>query len=126
MVNAGLVYDTYPKAVADREKQFPTGLPDSVLAAIPHTTSDHVIKSGIAIAKLRKPVAFYNIANPEEALDIQLIFMLAIKRPEEQLNTLQSLTMAFMDGNIMGRLRNAGTKEDFIAVLDEVGWESNK
>lgn len=124
MVDAGLVYDTYPQAVADREKQFPTGLPDTVLAAIPHTTGDHVIQSGIAIAQLNRPVTFYNIANPEDALNIQLIFMLAIKHPGEQLSTLQSLTKVFMDTGVMERMRNAGSKEALIAILDEAGWKS--
>ena len=124
MQSAGLVRDTYPHAVLEREKKHPTGLPDHVMAAIPHVSGEHVLKPGIAVACLRNPVTFYNIANPEEALSIRIVFMLAIKDPGEQLNTLRALTKTFQNVELMDRMRNAESKDALIAALEAAGWQN--
>lgn len=126
MHKAGLVHASYPQAVADREMQHPTGLPDHVMAAIPHCSGEHVVKSSIAIARLQNPVTFYNIADPEEPLEIRLMFMLAIKDPADQLDTLRALTNTFQREDVMERMRDACDKKELIEALESAGWESNE
>ena len=60
------VKDTYIDAVIAREEELPTGLAiGDFYVAIPHTDSNHVNKSSIAIATLKSPVVFSEMVNPE-------------------------------------------------------------
>lgn len=59
LVEKGWVKDTYPGAVIEREKVFPTGLPmEAMGVAIPHTDAIHVNKKAVFCGILDKPVDF--------------------------------------------------------------------
>ena len=52
--NGGFVKESFEKAVLDREKIFPTGLPTKPIGvAIPHTDAEHVNKGAMAVGILR-------------------------------------------------------------------------
>jgi PTS system galactitol-specific IIA component len=80
----GFVHKTYLDAVLEREKTMPTGLITKAGGiAIPHTDVEHVKKSGIAIARMKEPVRFHNMANPVEQVDVNIVFLLAIAEKEQ-------------------------------------------
>jgi PTS system galactitol-specific IIA component len=66
----GYVDKEFSKAVIDREKLYPTGLPPTkVTVAIPHAmVRDNVKKSAIIISKLKKPVLFKEMGSSQIVL----------------------------------------------------------
>lgn len=79
-----LVHASYLDAVLAREKTMPTGLVTKIGGiAIPHTDSEHVKRSAIAIARLQAPVKFHNMAIPIEQVDVNIVFLLAIAQKEQ-------------------------------------------
>lgn len=90
--STGYVKDSFTQAVCKREIVFPTGLPmKGVGIAIPHTDSEHVNEKSIAVGILKKPVVFQVMGSTDEFVDVQLVFMLAIKDPNAQLEMLEKL-----------------------------------
>jgi PTS system galactitol-specific IIA component len=79
-----------------RELEHPTGLPTNPFCiAFPHADAEGVNQSALAVAVLYEPVKFQNMADPDEGLDVKLVFMLANRSPEEQIETLRNLAMLF-------------------------------
>ena len=77
MVDCGLVYESYPTAVLEREKIFPTGLQfQDYGIAIPHTDVEHVKKAQLAIMTLDQPVDFYQMGTSDVVVPVQVVFML--------------------------------------------------
>jgi galactitol PTS system EIIA component len=98
LLSAGYVRDTFIEAVLEREKTIPTGLPLSgkYNAAIPHTDVEHVIRPGIGMATLLRPVVFKNMVSPDETVEVQLVFVLALEQPKSQIEMLQEVAQVLM------------------------------
>lgn len=95
----GAVSPEYGRDVLQREQQYPTGLPtQGIKVAIPHAGSEHVIRSAMAVALLDKPVTFHCMDKPEEGLPVRIVFLLANKKPDEQVKFLRSIMSLFEDG----------------------------
>ncbi|RMC51583.1 PTS sugar transporter subunit IIA [Lactobacillus sp. ESL0228] len=88
-----VVKDSYLAHVLSREKSFPTGLQleGGIGIAIPHTDSDYVNKSQIALATLQKPVSFKSMVDKEVDVKVNLVFMIAMSQPHEQAQLLSNL-----------------------------------
>lgn len=98
LIDAEFVHPSYQQTVIERERIFPTGLPTKgINVAIPHTDSIHVKKEGFLVGVLEKPVTFEMMASKDVFLEVELIFMLAIKQPEDQLVMLQKLMLLCQD-----------------------------
>ncbi|KYO65273.1 PTS sugar transporter subunit IIA [Thermovenabulum gondwanense] len=116
----GYVNNEYKNAVIEREKVFPTGLPTKgVGVAIPHTDIKYVNKSAIAIGVLKNPVLFNVMGNPEENVEVKLIFMLALKEPKLQVNTLRDLVEIFQDENLLAEIVNSDSEEKIIGIISK-------
>lgn len=117
----GYVKESYTQAIIDREKVFPTGLnTEGVKVAIPHTDAKHVEKPAILVAKLKEPVSFKEMANGVNDVDAKLIFMLAIKNPDEQVKTLSKLMSIFSNKDALLGIYNAASKSEIIKLLSNV------
>lgn len=117
----GYVKESYTKAIMDREKVFPTGLnTEGVKVAIPHTDAKHVEKPAILVAKLKEPVNFKEMANGVNDVSAKLIFMLAIKNPDEQVKTLSKLMSIFSDKEALLGIYNAASQAEVIKLLSNV------
>ena len=121
LLEAGYVRDTFVKAALAREKELPTGLPlmGDVNAAIPHTDIEHVLKPGLAMATLTKPVIFQNMAVPDEAVPVQLVFLLALNQPKAQIEMLQEVAGLLQQPEIVAQLMEACNFQDVEKVLSE-------
>ncbi|RQD69172.1 MAG: PTS sugar transporter subunit IIA [Halanaerobium sp. MSAO_Bac5] len=109
----GYVKKNFYDGIISREESFPTGLITvGGNVAIPHTDSEHVNKAAIAVAVLKKPVEFYRMDDASEKIDVNIIFMLAIKEKENQVGVISNLTSAFKDPNFLGDLQKASSKEE--------------
>ena len=107
MYAQGLVSVDYGVQTWAREKTHPTGLPTKPFCiAFPHADATGVTYSALGVAILSQPVIFQNMADPDESLDVYLVFMLANCNPEEQINTLRNLALLFGQPEKLVALRN--------------------
>jgi len=104
---AGMVGVNYGKASIAREEEHPTGLPTRPFPiAFPHADAEGVNHSALAVACLKEPVTFKNMADPDEDLPVEIVIMLANKSPEEQIETLRRLAELFGEPGKLAALRS--------------------
>jgi PTS system galactitol-specific IIA component len=115
----GYVKDTFVDAAWAREQKLPTGLPlgGEINAAIPHTDVIHVLKPGLAMATLKRPVVFKNMINPEEDVKVRLVFMLSLEHPKSQIEMLQEIAGVLQNADVVNRLLTADSFEDVQTAL---------
>lgn len=115
----GYVRDTFVDAALAREKKLPTGLPlgGEINAAIPHTDIIHVIKPGVAMATLKRPVIFKNMVQPEEDVSVRLVFLLSLEHPHSQIEMLQEIAGVLQKPEVVEKLMAANSFEDVQAAL---------
>lgn len=116
---AGYVAPSYREAVLRREAKLPTGLPLSadLAVAVPHTDPEHVMRPGIAIATLATPVAFRSMEDPDEALPVRVVFALALKDKNEQIEMLQMIASMLQDPARIQQLIAAETQSALLQVI---------
>ncbi len=115
------VKDSYLEAIIVREYEYPTALfVNGTGFAIPHTDSVHVNNSQICFVSLKRPIQFSNMVDKDDKIDVSLVFMLAIHKPHEQIDTLQNLMALFQNKPIVRKLKQCDTQEKFETILREV------
>ena len=121
LIDKGYVKESYLPAVLNREEEYPTGLPtNGVGVAIPHADTKHVSKPGIAVATLKDPVKFNVMGNPEQEIDVKLLFMLAIKEPEVQVNILKKLVSIFQAKELLIKLISINCEKELVDILNSL------
>ena len=113
LYDRGYVKESYIQAVKDREKEFFTGLGfEEMGVALPHTDAVHVNCQAIAIGILKRPVRFCTMGEPDGTVNVGLMFMLAIDRPDKQLDFLsQMIDSCQKEGNLSGICNSACPRE---------------
>ncbi len=103
LVETGHVTPGFAEDVWKREQTFPTGLPTQPLAvAIPHADPDHVNRSAVCIGMLNSPVRFAQMGTDGSTfLDVRLVFLLAIKELEKQVEMIQQLMTLIQTGSLL-------------------------
>lgn len=115
---SGRVRGTYRDAVIAREAIMPTGLPlGAINVAIPHTDVMHVIRPGVGLAVLRAPVQFTSMDDPDERLDVRIVFALALTEKNAQIAMLQAIMDLIQDEDALVRLAAAQDPAQALAVL---------
>lgn len=110
----------YIEAVLKREASLPTGLDiGGICVAIPHTDPVHVNKPAIAVGLLNKPVKFHCMIAPDRELDVKVVFLLAVKNPEKQVELLKKLMALFQNVNILRQIENADKSETVAQIMEE-------
>lgn len=118
----GIVKEDFFEHVLLREKEFPTGLAtDKYGIAIPHTDSKYVNRSQIEFVSLKSPVKFKNMGNASEDIEVTHVFMIAMSQPHEQAETLAKLMWLFSDEELMQRMYECSSKEEYESILKEKG-----
>lgn len=119
LLQAGYTRETFTEAVLEREKTIPTGLPLSgkYNAAIPHTDVEHVLKPGIGMATLVRPVVFKNMVSPEETVEVRLVFVLALDQPKSQIEMLQEVAQVLQRSDVVDALMESSNLEQVHAAL---------
>lgn len=114
---AGVVNDQYKDAILKREANFPTGLMTKTIGvAIPHCDADKVIQPQIGFMRLKKPVTFHQMGDNSE-IQVRVIFMLALKKSDDQLTMLQKLMALFQNEDAMAQVQQVTSVNDFITVM---------
>lgn len=117
-VDNGVVKESFIAAVIEREEHYPTGLPAIAFdIAIPHTVSEHVLEPSIAIGVLSHPIEFRQMGSPEIVLHPQLLFMLAITAPKEQITLLKRIMKLLQNEELLCAIRDAESTDRIIELL---------
>lgn len=120
LLKKGFVKDSFYANVLKREEVFPTGLPTSIPMAICHTESEHVNSSAIAFGTMSKPVAFQEMGTPERTVMAEMVFVIALKNPKDQVPWLQKMMTVFRDNEILETIRNASDKAEVVNYLNDI------
>lgn len=119
LVEEGYVKESYEQAIIERERVYPTGLPtQGVMVAIPHTDPEHVLKGGILVANLKNPVNFKEMGNGVNDIPAELVFMLAVDQPENQIKVLKKLIGMFMKKDVLLSIKKANDVGQVISILE--------
>lgn len=115
----GYVDSDFCDAVIEREKEFSTGLPvEPFGVAIPHTDASHVKNSAVAIGVLTRPIPF-GVMGGEGKINVEIVFLMAIKDCESQVAMLQSLAEIVQNKNVMQKLRSINDPISASNLLNE-------
>jgi PTS system galactitol-specific IIA component len=114
----GLVTEGYGLQTREREMHHPTGLPTKPFCiAFPHADAEGVHQSALALATLKSPVAFKNMGDPDQDLQVYLVLMLANRDPLEQVKTLRNLAVLFGKPDQLQTLKDQSTPQAVVAWL---------
>lgn len=112
------VKPSFYEAVLERERTYPTGLElGAINVAIPHVVPEHVKDSALAVAVLKNPVAFGRMDDPDEPLNVKVVFSIALAQEGKQLETLQTLMKILESGETMDQVTKAGTPAEILKIL---------
>ena len=122
LVKTGHVMPGFAADVWTREQTFPTGLPTQPLAvAIPHADPDHVNRSAVCIGILSSPVRFGQMGTDGSTiLDAHLIFMLAIKEREKQVEMIQQLMMLIQTASLLKGLMKVKDPAQAMTLIHQI------
>jgi PTS system galactitol-specific IIA component len=120
LVDEGYVLPAYLDAVIDREKGCATGLPTKPIGvAIPHADSEHVKETAIAVGVFPTPVKFQTMGAPDQVTEAAIVFMIAMREPEKQVEVLQGLTELFRKGDLLQMIHQASSTDEIADLLNQ-------
>ena len=122
LVNTHHVTPEFADDVWEREKTFPTGLPTQPLAvAIPHADPDHVNQSAVCIGVLNSPVQFSQMGTDgSTVLDVIIIFLLAIKEKEKQVEMIQQLMTLIQSPELLDGLSRVKSASEAMRLIKKI------
>lgn len=59
------------------------------------------------------------MGDKDSKVNVELVFMLAMKKPHEQVQTLQNLINLFQDEEAVNKLKTCKNVDEFIKILTE-------
>ncbi len=120
MFQEGYVNEGFHNAIIRREENFPTGLPTGEInVAIPHTDPEYVNRPAVCLGILDSPVKFNVMGMENATVLVSVLFMLAIKKKEDQLGLLQKLIATCQDQEML-KVIQSGDKKKIDEVLGEL------
>lgn len=117
----GYVKPGYADAVAEREKEYPTGLPGKgINIAIPHTNNKLVIAPAVGVIIPRKPITFNMMGMKENELECEVILPLVVKDSAQQIGMLKQMMKIIQDGELLKRLRDSRNNKEIMELLSSL------
>ncbi len=114
------VKQDYIEAVLKREETLPTGLNiGEMCVAIPHTDPIHVNAAAVAVGRLNMPVKFHSMIDPSKELDVKVVFLLAVKDPQKQVELLTKLMALFQNVDVLKQIEAADNKETIAGIMEK-------
>ena len=121
MVKSGKIKDkeAYRNQVYEREEESTTGIGEGI--AIPHGRGESVARPGLAAMVVKGGVDFDSL----DGEPVTLIFLIAAPNTKDNvhLDVLSKLSMLMMDEGFSDNLRNAGSVDEFLAIIDKADEE---
>lgn len=118
-VDNGVAKESYPDAIVLRESKYPTGLPATAFdIAVPHTFAEHVNEPAMGVGILKHPVVFQQMGSPEITLHPQILFMLAITDPKEQITLLRKIMKLIQNPEALNKVRESQSVDEVYELLE--------
>ena len=119
LMKTGHVGAEFAEDVWQREQTFPTGLPTQPLpVAIPHADATHVNRSAVCVGTLNSEVKFAQMGTDGSTkLVTRLIFLLAIKEQEKQVQMIQQLMTLLQTPSLLEGLAGVETPSEALALI---------
>ena len=92
-----------------------------LIVAIPHTDSKYVNRSQIEFISFKSPVKLENMGDVSEDIEVTHIFMIAMSQSHEQSETLTKLMGMFADEELMQKMYECSSKDEYESILQEKG-----
>ncbi|MBC7232097.1 MAG: PTS sugar transporter subunit IIA [Chloroflexi bacterium] len=117
----GYVTAGFLEAVLKREASQPTGLPlPDIPVAIPHAEAEYCKVPAIAVGILDQPVQFGEMGGDSgSTLPVQIVFLLALNNPDQQVEWLQRLVLLFQQPGLLQHLKQLSQEDAVAAFLRE-------
>ena len=77
-----------------------------------------MLKPAVALATLKTPVLFRSMDDPDENLQVKVVFALALRDKNEQIEMLQSIVAILQDATTLRRIAEASTLEQLIDAMN--------
>lgn len=118
LVDCDYCHASFVDAILERERIHPSGLPmPGHKIAIPHTDADHVKRSVILFARLKNPVSFFSMGDPNERIPVQMISMFALKEKKLIGDMLATLITVYQRHEVLDAILNASDGEEIYRLL---------
>lgn len=106
LVSENYVEKEFQQALLDREKEFPTGLQlDGYAVAIPHGGSQFVKQDFVSLVTLKTPIKMNRMDDPEELLEVDVLFVIGFSKSETHLKSLKELMVLIQDPKVIDDLK---------------------
>ena len=113
----GYIEPHYRDAIAEREKEFPTGLDLPIPIAIPHTDAG-CITPFVAVVTLANPIPFYSMDLSGDIVQAQMVFQLGIQDGATHRRVLKKLALAFSRKEDMEELLHLKEETEILEKLN--------
>ncbi|NMB87888.1 MAG: PTS sugar transporter subunit IIA [Chloroflexi bacterium] len=119
----GCTKKSFLPALLEREKAFPTGLEleGKYNVALAHADSEHVISTGFAIGVLKNPATFRNMGDPDQDLEVKIVFMMAAENSKVVISSIQKLTEdMFQKPDVIEKIAQMSTDMDLKTYIENI------
>lgn len=118
LLEKGYINEKYYKATIEREKKFPTGLStEPIGTALPHSDAENVLKAAVLLGVLDNTVEFTDMGNSENKLDVGIVFLMALKGENNQINYLRNIANFSKNKSNVMKIYNETDKEEIRKIF---------
>jgi PTS system galactitol-specific IIA component len=118
LVARGYCEAPYVDAILERERAHPSALPmPGHKIAIPHTDATYVNRSALLFARLRRPVEFRSMGDPDQTLEVAMISMFALKEKKLIGDLLETLITVYQDEAVLEAIHSAADAPTIFEIL---------
>ncbi len=111
------VFEGYYESIIRRENNFPTGLNTAVPIALCHTEQEFVKQSALVVGTLKNPVEFGEMGAPDRIVNAEIVFLLALNDPKDQVPWLRKMVTVFKSKEIMDQIKLSKDKRELAELL---------
>jgi Phosphoenolpyruvate-dependent sugar phosphotransferase system, EIIA 2. len=73
----------------------------------------------MVVATLKDPIRFHVMGSPDNEIDVKIVFMLAVKDPNKQIQLLKNLMNIFQDREALQNLIDSNDKKEVLNLLSK-------
>lgn len=117
----GYVKKEFGENCVKRELVYPTGLETGFSVAIPHTEAEFVNETAVSVLRLKEPIMFHNMEDPEKMVAVHYVFNLAIKEKKNQVVFLSKIIKLVQDSVKLKEMFYKNAEEfhhDFLMMMN--------
>lgn len=120
LLDKGYINEEYYKATINREENFPTGLSTQpVGTALPHSDAKNVLSPAVLLGILNNTVEFSDMGNSENKIDVGIVFLMALKGEDNQINYLRNIVDFSKNEENIAKIYSAKNKEEIMEIFSK-------